>query len=168
MSSISISISAYQIFLCRYFFSTCLSLWNRRLLGRGHGVFGLGPFPSVPSGNFKSLTLYLLILLNLCNQYNLVYTSETKSPTSRLLKEYLKALDVLKVYYYSKFTTTQSLLLLLLISPSNNHVPMCSPAVDEQPAVCGTNRDGQVGARARLGQAAGARGQVLGPVHAAR
>ena len=30
---------------CRYFFSTCISLWNRKLLGKGHGVLGKGPFP---------------------------------------------------------------------------------------------------------------------------
>ena len=30
---------------CRYFFSTCLSLWNKRLVGKEHGVLGLGPFP---------------------------------------------------------------------------------------------------------------------------
>ena len=29
-----------------YFFSTCLSLWNRTLLGRGHGVAGRGAFPA--------------------------------------------------------------------------------------------------------------------------
>ena len=31
----------------RYFFSTMLSLWNRKLVGTGHGVFGKGPFPGV-------------------------------------------------------------------------------------------------------------------------
>ena len=30
---------------CRYFFSTLLSLWNRTLLGKGHGVLGKGAFP---------------------------------------------------------------------------------------------------------------------------
>lgn len=29
----------------RYFFSTCLSLWNKRLVGKEHGVLGMGPFP---------------------------------------------------------------------------------------------------------------------------
>lgn len=29
----------------RYLFSTCLSLWNKQLVGRGHGTLGLGPFP---------------------------------------------------------------------------------------------------------------------------
>ena len=31
--------------VCRYFFSTLLSLWNRKLVGEGHGVFGKGAFP---------------------------------------------------------------------------------------------------------------------------
>ncbi len=31
----------------RYFFSTCLSLWNKRLVGKEHGVLGLGPFPGM-------------------------------------------------------------------------------------------------------------------------
>jgi len=30
----------------RYFLSTCLSLWNRTLLGKGHGVAGRGAFPA--------------------------------------------------------------------------------------------------------------------------
>jgi len=29
----------------RYFFSTLLSLWNRTLLGKSHGIFGMGAFP---------------------------------------------------------------------------------------------------------------------------
>ncbi|KAK9819261.1 hypothetical protein WJX81_007119 [Elliptochloris bilobata] len=29
-----------------YFFSTLLSLWNRTLLGKGHGIFGKGAFPA--------------------------------------------------------------------------------------------------------------------------
>ena len=33
--------------LSRYFFSTLLSLWNRTLLGKGHGVLGKGAFPGV-------------------------------------------------------------------------------------------------------------------------
>ena len=32
---------------CRYFFSTLLSLWNRTLLGKGHGVLGKGAFPGL-------------------------------------------------------------------------------------------------------------------------
>ena len=31
--------------LSRYMFSTLLSLWNRKLVGEGHGVFGKGAFP---------------------------------------------------------------------------------------------------------------------------
>ena len=37
--------STCDICLRRYFFSTLLSLWNRTLLGKGHGVFGMGAFP---------------------------------------------------------------------------------------------------------------------------
>lgn len=33
----------------RYMFSTLLSLWNRKLVGEGHGVFGKGAFPGTPS-----------------------------------------------------------------------------------------------------------------------
>ena len=36
---------AEGVSILRYLFSTCLSLWNRQLVGRGHGVLGLGPFP---------------------------------------------------------------------------------------------------------------------------
>lgn len=34
------------LILTWYFFSTCLSLWNKRLVGKEHGVLGLGPFPA--------------------------------------------------------------------------------------------------------------------------
>ena len=34
------------LILTWYFFSTCLSLWNRTLLGHGHGVAGRGAFPA--------------------------------------------------------------------------------------------------------------------------
>lgn len=39
--------------LCRYFFSTCLSLWNKRLVGKEHGVLGLGPFPGARGCVFR-------------------------------------------------------------------------------------------------------------------
>ncbi|CAK0780864.1 hypothetical protein CVIRNUC_005201 [Coccomyxa viridis] len=35
-----------SLILTWYFFSTCISLWNRKLLGKGHGVLGKGPFPA--------------------------------------------------------------------------------------------------------------------------
>eukprot|EP00891_Asterochloris_glomerata_P003104 jgi/Astpho2/3104/Aster-03393 len=35
-----------QPIIDRYLFSTCLSLWNRQLVGRGHGLFGKGAFPA--------------------------------------------------------------------------------------------------------------------------
>lgn len=35
----------------RYFFSTLLSLWNRKLVGEGHGVFGKGAFPGESCNN---------------------------------------------------------------------------------------------------------------------
>ncbi|KAL3137738.1 hypothetical protein ABBQ38_005002 [Trebouxia sp. C0009 RCD-2024] len=34
------------LILTWYFFSTLLSLWNRKLVGEGHGVFGKGAFPA--------------------------------------------------------------------------------------------------------------------------
>ncbi len=39
------SAAAYTPVNLRYFFSTLLSLWNRKLVGEGHGVFGKGAFP---------------------------------------------------------------------------------------------------------------------------
>lgn len=34
------------LILTWYFLSTCLSLWNKQLVGKEHGVLGLGPFPA--------------------------------------------------------------------------------------------------------------------------
>jgi len=41
-------VSNTYVLLRRYFFSTCISLWNRKLLGQGYGVLGKGPFPGQP------------------------------------------------------------------------------------------------------------------------
>jgi hypothetical protein len=37
----------------RYFFSTLLSLWNRTLLGKSHGIFGMGAFPGATALAFR-------------------------------------------------------------------------------------------------------------------
>lgn len=63
------SLAAY-----RYFFSTLLSLWNRKLVGEGHGVFGKGAFPGKPGDVANNILL-------VCHRHRSILRSTTHSDT---------------------------------------------------------------------------------------
>lgn len=121
----------------RYFLSTLLSMWNRKLLDREHGgIFQLGPFP----GCFPCWDLYRSSFKN--------FQGKSASHKPWRARSYRSIVKNLSLVYIS------------------TNMSCCSTPTDEQLAIHGPNTFSRPGAQSRTSKAALQGSHVLEAIHA--